>query len=87
MDNSLRKVVELQVRRVRRRLRLQSVLQSAALTMAVSLFASAIWLALYPLVLAEADPAWRWAVPIAVAGAVICVASTNRAMPKSPRRA
>jgi len=66
MDNSLRTVVERQVHRVRRRLLVQCVLENAALSVAAALLLSALWLALYPVLLAEADPAWCWVVPTAL---------------------
>jgi hypothetical protein len=65
MDNSLRSVVELQVRRVRRRLLMQSVLHSLVLCGSAALLLSALWFLARPLLFAGAGEEWRWGVPAA----------------------
>jgi hypothetical protein len=66
MDNSLRTVVEGQVRRVRRRLLIQTALENMALSLAGALLVSAVWLVVFPVLPIDADPVWRWVVPIGV---------------------
>jgi hypothetical protein len=51
---------------VRRRLRVRCILESVALSLAAALLISAVWLAVYPPLFAEADAIWRWVVPIAL---------------------
>src|SRR5262249_38240189 len=64
--DSMRTVVERQVGRARGRLRARCVLESVSLSVAAALLVSAVWLAIYPPLFAEADAAWRWVVPIAL---------------------
>jgi len=68
MDNSLRSVVELQVRRVRRRLLVQSLLHSLVVCLSAALFLSALWFLARPLLFAGSGDAWRWGVPAALLG-------------------
>jgi uncharacterized coiled-coil DUF342 family protein len=63
MDNSLRSVVERQVRRVRRRLRGRSLLQSLAMCGSVAFALAALWFLMQPLLFAGVSEAWRWGVP------------------------
>lgn len=65
MDNSLRSVVELQVKRVRRRLLMQSVLHSLVLCASAALLLSALWFLSRPLIFAGAGEEWRWGMPAA----------------------
>src|SRR5262249_29412278 len=68
MDNSLRSVVELQVRRVRRRLRMQTLLHSLLVCASAALLLSAVWFIMRPFAFAGLSEAWRWAIPGALLG-------------------
>jgi hypothetical protein len=69
MDNPLRSVVELQVRRVHRRLLVQSLLQNLALCGSMALALAALWFLTRPFLFADAGDAWRWGVPAALLAA------------------
>jgi len=71
MDNPLRSVVELQVRRVHRRLLLQSLLQNLALCGSAALVLSALWFLARPFLFAGAGDAWRWSGPAAFLAAAM----------------
>ncbi len=62
MDNSLRSIVEHQVRRVRRRLFARSVLHGLVLGWSAALVALTLWLLIVPFVLPGAGEAVRWGV-------------------------
>src|SRR5260370_489921 len=68
MDNSLRSVVELQVRRVHRRLLLRSLMHSLVLCGSAALLLAALWFVVRPFAFAGAGDAWRWGVPAAFLG-------------------
>lgn len=63
MDNTLRTVVERQVRRVRRRLLARSVARSVALCASAALVLAAVWFMVRPLLFSELGEGWRWGVP------------------------
>ena len=63
MDNPTRSLVERQVRRVRRRLFIVTVLHSLALCWSAALLASALWFLVRPFLFEGTDDVWRWTVP------------------------
>src|SRR5947209_8492033 len=62
MDNSLRTIVERQVRRVRRRLFARSVLHGLVMCWSAALVLLTVWLLIAPFVIPGADPAIRWGI-------------------------
>lgn len=62
MDNSLRSIVERQVRRVRRRLFVRSVLHGLTLCWSIALVILTVWFLVVPFALPGADGAVRWAI-------------------------
>jgi hypothetical protein len=68
MDNSLRTIVDRQVRRVRRRLLLKSLIHHLMLSWAAALVLAAVWFMTQPLAFAGMSDAGRWGVPGLVLG-------------------
>src|SRR4051794_38453574 len=62
MENSLRSLVERQVRRVRRRLFARSVLQGLVLCWSAALVLLTLWFLVVPFVIPTAGPAVRWGI-------------------------
>jgi hypothetical protein len=68
MDTTIRSLVDRQVRRVRRRLLLQSVLHNLMLCWATALVLAAGWFMIKPFAFAGIAEAWQWGVPAIIVG-------------------